>query len=40
VFLDSPEKVRSRIDYVERNPVKHGFAPQNWKFVTRYEQQS
>jgi REP element-mobilizing transposase RayT len=37
VFLDSPEAVRSRIAYVERNPTRDGMPPQDWSFVTVYD---
>ena len=36
VFLDSPEKVQSRVVYVERNPVEAGLPSQQWSFVTPY----
>jgi REP element-mobilizing transposase RayT len=36
VFLYTPEDVRNRIDYIERNPVKEGLPPQTWPFVTPY----
>jgi hypothetical protein len=36
VFLNTPAEVRSRIAYVERNPVKDGLPPQKWPFVVEY----
>ena len=36
VFLDSGEDVWRAIDYVERNPVKHGLRRQHWNFVIPY----
>ncbi len=36
VFLDSPDEIRSRIQYVEQNPVKQGLPRQRWSFVTPY----
>jgi REP element-mobilizing transposase RayT len=37
VFLDTPEAVRRAIAYVEANPIKEGYRPQHWSFVSRYE---
>jgi REP element-mobilizing transposase RayT len=37
VYLDSPAEMRSRIRYVEQNPVRAGFKPQRWPFVVPYE---
>jgi REP element-mobilizing transposase RayT len=37
VFLFTPEDVRSRIRYVEENPIKDGKRPQRWPFVIAYE---
>jgi REP element-mobilizing transposase RayT len=36
-FLDSPERVRTVIRYVENNPPRAGLPRQNWAFVTRYD---
>jgi hypothetical protein len=36
VFLNTPAEVRSRIAYVERNPVKDGLPPQKWPCVVEY----
>jgi REP element-mobilizing transposase RayT len=36
VFLDTPERVRDEIQYVENNPLKEGRPPQRWSFVIRY----
>ncbi|MEE9212407.1 MAG: hypothetical protein V3U29_07110 [Phycisphaeraceae bacterium] len=36
VFLDSEQRVREAIEYVQQNPVKAGYAPQNWSFVTPF----
>jgi REP element-mobilizing transposase RayT len=36
VFLDSPDAVRSRIRYVENNPLKSGLPRQEWPFVIAY----
>ncbi len=40
VHLNSPEEMRSRIRYVERNPVRAGLRPQRWTFVVPYEGQA
>jgi REP element-mobilizing transposase RayT len=37
VYLDSPQAVRSRIRYVENNPVKEGLPRQEWPFVVPYD---
>jgi REP element-mobilizing transposase RayT len=37
VFLNTPDEVRQRIAYVERNPVKEGLPRQGWPFVTAYD---
>lgn len=37
VYLDSPQRVRNAIAYVENNPVKEGKKKQNWKFVVPYD---
>jgi REP element-mobilizing transposase RayT len=37
VYLDSNEDVRCSIEYVNRNPVRKGLAPQNWKCVRAYK---
>jgi REP element-mobilizing transposase RayT len=36
VYLDTPAEMRSRIRYVEQNPVRAGFPPQRWSFVVPY----
>lgn len=36
-FLLTTEEVRSRIGYVEHNPVKSGLPRQRWSFVVVYE---
>lgn len=33
VFLSTPEEVRDRIEYINRNPVKEGLPSQRWSFV-------
>jgi REP element-mobilizing transposase RayT len=37
VFLYTPEDVHTRIDYVNRNPLKEGLPPQEWDFVAVYD---
>jgi REP element-mobilizing transposase RayT len=37
VFLNTPNEVRQRIGYVERNPLKDGLPRQVWPFVTAYD---
>jgi hypothetical protein len=37
VFLDAQHDIRRAIAYVEANPIKDGFAPQRWEFVTPFE---
>ncbi|MFT3786237.1 MAG: hypothetical protein QM770_08735 [Tepidisphaeraceae bacterium] len=36
VYLKSPDAVRGRIDYVERNPLKEGLPPQRYVFVSAF----
>jgi len=36
VFLYTPEDVRTRVNYVQDNPLKEGLARQTWDFVTAY----
>ena len=36
VHLNTPEEMRSRIRYVEENPVRAGLRPQRWSFVVPY----
>jgi hypothetical protein len=36
VFLKTPDEVRSRIQYVERNPEKEGLPSQHFPFVHPY----
>jgi hypothetical protein len=38
VFLDSHSDIVRAIEYVENNPVREGFKPQKWKFITGYAQ--
>jgi REP element-mobilizing transposase RayT len=35
-FLNSPADVRRVISYVEKNPISAGLPPQQWPFVTAY----
>jgi REP element-mobilizing transposase RayT len=37
VFLNSPEEVWSRIQYVSANPEKEGLSTQKWPFVVEYD---
>jgi len=37
VFLDSPQRIRDAIVYVENNPVREGMPRQHWRFVVAYE---
>ncbi|HSU69554.1 MAG TPA: hypothetical protein VLJ39_21905 [Tepidisphaeraceae bacterium] len=37
VFLDSPEDVTRTVKYVEDNPIKARLTPQDWSFVSRYD---
>lgn len=37
VFLDNPEEVWQRIQYVESNPMKERMPKQNWPFVVPYD---
>src|SRR5436309_11379930 len=37
VFLDHPDEVKRTIDYINRNPIEIGLAPQNWAFVSEYD---
>ncbi len=37
VFLDTPDEVRSRVRYVENNPLKEGLPRQCWPFVVTYD---
>jgi REP element-mobilizing transposase RayT len=37
VFLRTPDEVRARIAYVERNPEKEGLSPQQYRFVQSYD---
>ena len=36
VFLETPSEMRSRICYVEGNPLKAGFKRQRWSYVVPY----
>jgi REP element-mobilizing transposase RayT len=36
VALETPDDVRTRIRYVEQNPLAAGLPPQRWSFVTEY----
>ncbi len=33
-FLYTQQHIEDRINYVDNNPVKHGFKPQHWSFLT------
>ena len=35
-FLNSPERIRTTIQYIDRNPPKEHIPSQNWPFVTEY----
>jgi REP element-mobilizing transposase RayT len=37
VFLSTPDEIWQRVDYINRNPIKEGLAPQNWPFVQPYD---
>lgn len=37
VFLCTPDEVRHRVAYVERNPLKAGWPAQSWSFVKSYD---
>jgi REP element-mobilizing transposase RayT len=37
VFLYTPDEIRTRIQYVEQNPIKDGRPAQHWPFVTKYD---
>jgi len=39
-FLEADEDVRRAVRYVERNPVKEGKRPQQWRFVVPWETRS
>jgi hypothetical protein len=32
----APDEIRYAIEYVENNPIKAGYKPQHWKFMTPY----
>jgi len=36
-FLDAPDRVRTVIRYVERNPPQAGLPAQHWPFVAPYD---
>lgn len=36
-FLDSPERIRTVIRYIERNPAKSALPAQHWPFVRPYD---
>ena len=36
-YLDTPERIRRTVQYVEGNPAKEGLAPQTWPFVDAYD---
>jgi len=37
VFLQTPDAVRGRVDYVRKNPLKEGLPAQHWPFVVPYD---
>jgi hypothetical protein len=37
VFLQTPDAVRGRVDYVRKNPLKEGLPAQLWPFVLPYD---
>lgn len=37
VFLGTPDEIRTRVRYVERNPIKEGLPAQQWAFITQYD---
>lgn len=37
VYLNTPDKIRGRIKYVQDNPVAAGMKAQQWSFVVPYE---
>ena len=37
VFKDSPDSIRVCVDYINRNPAKHGLPDQHWPFIQRYD---
>ncbi len=37
VFLHDENEIRRAIHYVNQNPVKDGFKPQHWRFITPYQ---
>ncbi|MSR56860.1 MAG: hypothetical protein EXS05_04220 [Planctomycetaceae bacterium] len=36
-FIDNPDRVRTTIRYIERNPVEDGLPAQHWPFVSEYD---
>jgi REP element-mobilizing transposase RayT len=36
VFLNTPDEIRGRIEYVNDNPAEAGLKPQTWSFVQPY----
>jgi hypothetical protein len=36
VFLHDAEEILRAVDYVRRNPIREGYRPQHWNFVTPY----
>lgn len=36
VYLDTPQEVIEKIDYVRKNPTRAGLSRQEWSFVTEY----
>jgi REP element-mobilizing transposase RayT len=37
VFLYTPDDIRDRIDYANRNPLREGLSQQDWEFVRVYD---
>jgi len=38
VYLNTPQDVRRAMRYVDDNPVREGFKPQRWRFVTAFDE--
>lgn len=36
VFQDHPDDVKRTVKYIKQNPIKIGLPPQNWDYVTEY----
>ena len=37
VFLNTPDEVVGRVDYIRKNPMKEGLPEQHWPFVQPYD---